>query len=152
MTRQSSDEASDTWYIDCCALKHICNNRELFSDIRSKNYEFITAGGEIIHSQEVSTVHLLLQSGKTTMTLLNVAYAPKCDSNLISLGQLRESGILYHDHPNSMVLKQGGSTLGVASRYKNLFVLETGSKAKAMLVKRRGRPTYLLSKNPQIRL
>lgn len=86
------------------------------------------------------------------MTLLNVAYAPKCDSNLISLGQLRKSGILYHDHPDSMVLKQGGSTLGIANRHKNLFIHETDSKAKAMLMKRRGRPTYLLSKNPQIRL
>ena len=152
MTRHSSDKVNDTWYLDSCASRHICNNRVLFSDIRSKNYKFITAGGEIIHSQEVGTVHLTLQSGKTTMTLLNVAYAPKCDSNLISLGQLRKSGISYHDHPDSMALKQGGSTLGVANRHKNLFVLETGSKAKAMLVKGRGRPTYLLSKNPQIRL
>ena len=152
MTRLSSEETTDRWYLDSCASRHICNNRELFSDIRSKNYEFVTAGGDIIRSKEVGTVHLPLQSGKTTMTLLNVAYAPKCDSNLISLGQLRDSGISYHDHPNSMVLKQGGSILGIANRHKNLFVLETGSKAKAMLVRGRGRLTYLLNSNLQIRL
>ena len=51
-----------------------------------------------------------------------------------------------------MVLKQGGSILGIANRHKNLFVLETGSKAKAMLVRERGRSTYLFNSNPQIRL
>ena len=86
------------------------------------------------------------------MILLNVAYTPKCDSNLILLGQLCESGISYHDHPDSIILKQGGSTIGVARRYKNLFILKTGLKHKAMLVQGRGRLTYLLSSNPQIRL
>lgn len=86
------------------------------------------------------------------MMLLNVVYAPKCNSNLILLEQLRESGISYHDHPNSVVLKQGESTLRLANKYKNLFVIKTGSKAKAMLVKGRGRSTYLFSKSPQIRL
>lgn len=125
-------------------MRHICNNRELFLDIWSKNYEFITAGDKIIHSQEVGTVYLLFQSGKTTITLLNIIYTPKCNSNLISLGQLRKSGILYHNHPNFMILKQKRSTLRVANKYKNLFILETGLKAKAMLVKERDRPTYLL--------
>lgn len=50
-----------------------------------------------------------------------------------------------------MVLKQRESTFKVANRYKNLFVLKTNSKIKAMLIKKRGKPTYLLSKNPQIR-
>lgn len=50
-----------------------------------------------------------------------------------------------------MVLKQGESTFGVANRHKNLFVIETSLKAKIMLIKRKGRSTYLLSKNPQMR-
>lgn len=51
-----------------------------------------------------------------------------------------------------MVRKQGKNTLRVANRYKNLFVFKTSSKAKAMLMKWRGKSTYLLSINPQIRL
>ena len=105
--------------------------------------------GEIIRSREVGTVQLFFQSGK--MTLLNVAYTPKCDSNLISLAQLHKSGISYHDHLDSMILKQGGSQIGLAVRHKNLFILETESE-KAMLVRGRGRPTYLLSPDPQTRL
>ena len=132
MTKHSSNKPNDIWYLDFCALRHIRNNWEQLSDLQSKNYEFITAGGEVIWSPEVGTVHFPLQSG--TMTLLNVAYTPKYDSNLILLGQLRKSGISYHDHPNSIILKQRGSTIGVARRYKNLFILKTGFRDKAMLV------------------
>ena len=52
-----------------------------------------------------------------------------------------------------MVLKQEGSIIGSATRKKNLFILDTQlSPGEATLVKGRGRPTYLLGKNPQIRL
>lgn len=119
-------------------------------DFQSKNHEFIIAGSNVIKSQKVGTVHLLLLS--EIMILLIVAYTPKCDSNLISLSQLHKSKILYHNYPNSMIFKQRGSTIGVARRYKNVFILETGIKDKAMIVQKRGQPTYLLSLNPQIRL
>lgn len=46
-----------------------------------------------------------------------------------------------------MVFKQGENIFRVANRHKNLFVLKTGLKAKVMLVRRKGRPTYLFSKN-----
>lgn len=92
MTQHPSNEPNNTWYLDFCVSKHICKNRELFLDLKPKNYVFITAGREVIWSQEVGTVHLSLQSGK--MTLLNVVYTPKYDSNLISLGQLQNQK--YH--------------------------------------------------------
>lgn len=117
----------------------------------TQNYKFITAKSEIIRSQEVDIVYFPLQTD-ITITLLNVAYTPKCDSNLISLDQLRESGILYYDHSNSMILKQRESILGVASRKKNLFVFETGCTKRAMLIQGRGQLIYYLSINPKIRL
>lgn len=102
-------------------------------DIWSKNYKFIIVGGKVIRSQEAGKVYLSLQNG-TTMTLLNVIYTSKCNSNLILLGQLQELGILYHNYPNSIILKQKGSTLRMAGRYKNLFIFGTSLKEKAMLV------------------
>ena len=102
--------------------------------------------------EQVETIVLPLGNG-SELTFSNVAYAPECNSNLISLGQLRETGILYHNYPEYIVLKQRGNVIGVATRKKNLFVLDTRSLSdKVMLVKGRGRPTYLLSKNPQIKL
>lgn len=101
------------------------------------------AGVKVIQSQEVGIVYFPLQN-KTTMTLLNVAYTPKSNSNLILLDQLPESGILYYDHFDSIILKQGESILEVASRYKNLFILKTGLRGKIMLVQGRS-PTYVLT-------
>ncbi len=66
------------------------------------------------------------------MTLLNIVYALKYDSNLISLGQLCESGISYYNHSDSIILKKEESTLGIANRYKNLFILETSLKVMLM--------------------
>ena len=54
-----------------------------------------------------------------------------------------------------MILKQKGSTIRVALRYKYLFVLDTNtdfSGNKIMLLQGRGQPTYSLSFNPQIQL
>lgn len=85
MTRHSSDEVNDTWYLDSGALRYICNNRELFLDIGSKNYKFIMIESKIIYSQKVSTIHLLFQSKKITIMLLNIIYGLKCNSNLILL-------------------------------------------------------------------
>ena len=141
-------ELIDACYLDSCASRHICKNRDLFLDLRPKNFEFIIAGGEIIQFRKVGTIHLSLQSGK--MTLLNVVYTPKCDFKLISLGHLRESEISYYDHPDSMIFKQGDSQIGLVVRHNNLFILESKSE-KAMLVQRRGRPTYLFSPDPQTR-
>ena len=74
-------ELIDAWYLDTCVSRYICKNRNWFSDLRPNNFEFIITGGELIWSREVRIVHFSLQSRK--MTLLNVAYTPKCDSNLI---------------------------------------------------------------------
>lgn len=86
------------------------------------------------------------------MTLLNVTYTLKCDSKLISLGQLRKLRISYHDYPDSMILKQKRSKIRLAVRYKNLFVFEIESGNKIMFVQKKSRFTYLLSSKPKIQL
>lgn len=86
MTRTDEGQ-SGVWYLDSCASRHICNSQEKFTDLHPKTYEFVTADGEIIRSEQVGTVILPLENG-SQLTLSNVAYAPECDSNLISLGQL----------------------------------------------------------------
>ena len=103
MTTYSSNEPNTTWYLDSYFLRHIYKNRELFLDLQLKNYKFIMARGEIIRFWEVRIVYFFLQNRK--MTLFNVANIPKCDSNLISLGQFRKSRISYHNHFNSIIFK-----------------------------------------------
>lgn len=74
----------------------------MFSELYPKNYELMIASGNIIKLEKVGTIQLLFENG-TEIMLSNVAFALRYNSNLISLNQLREAGILYHDHPNSMI-------------------------------------------------
>lgn len=102
--------------------------------------------------EQVKTVILAFKNG-LELILSNLAYALRCNSNLISLGQLCKTGISYHDYHKYMILKQRRSIIRLAINRKNLFALNTCTLlGRAMLYKRRGRPTYLLNKNPQIRL
>ena len=52
-----------------------------------------------------------------------------------------------------MLLKQKGNVISSTIKKKNFFVFDTQPlRSKAILIKERKKPTYLLSKNPQIRL
>ena len=38
MTRNTDEEGE--WYLDSCALRHICNNYEIFVDFCPKSYKY----------------------------------------------------------------------------------------------------------------
>ena len=152
MTRKIDEDQSEVWYLDSCASRHICNSKEKFAELWPKTYKFVTAGGIIIKSNQVRTIILFLIN-EIQLTLSNIIFAPECDSNLISLGQLQETGISYHDYSEQMLLRQAEKTIGLTTRKRNLFIRDIQIHSRKMiLVKDRGRPIYLLSKNPQIRL
>ena len=155
---QRTSRSSSSWFLDSCASRHLCNDRRLFTNTRAKSIDFITAAGQVIRTEEIGTVSIPLTDG-TTIELQNVALAPGCDSNLISLGQLRESGITYHDDPDSMTLMKSGSIIARAKRNHNLFTLDLAMPgqimsaiSRAMAITGRGRPTHLVSQNKRIRL
>lgn len=102
-------------------------------------------------SEEEGTVAIQMQN-KKTLQLENVAYAPTADSNLVSLGQLREAGITFYDMPDHMLLKRKDTTIGTAKRLRNLFVLDTAATGLAKALRGRGQPTHLQSENESIRL
>ena len=124
----------------------------------------MTAAGQVIRTEEIGTVSIPLADG-SKIELQNVALAPGCDSNLISLGQLRETGITFHDDPTAMTLMRNGKIIAQAKRDRNLFTLELAQPGramatikavsilpKAMAIQGRGRPTHLVSQNKRIRL
>ena len=137
------------WYLDFYTSKHICTNQDRFADLQPKTYEYLTAGGDIIQLDQVETVIFSLKNS-SKLIFPNVTYTPNFNSNLISLGQLQENSIAYYDYPESMILKQGRKQIGLATRRKNLFVLDTCQSVigKAILVKGIDRPIYHISKNP----
>lgn len=52
------------------------------------------------------------------MTILNAAYNPKCDSKLISFGQLKKTRISYHNLSKSMILKKVDNIIGIVQQRK----------------------------------
>lgn len=123
-------------YLDSYVLRHICNNKLFFLDLRLKSYEFVTAKGKIIRSNEIDIIYLSNRNG-VIITFINVAYTPKCNSNFILLGQLQESGITYYKHLNYMILKQRDNTIGLASRLKNFFILDTKTVKKMIIIQKK---------------
>lgn len=126
-----TSQPNSPWFLDSCASRHLCNNCRLFSSTRAKSIDFVTAAGQVIRTEEIGTVSIPLAGG-TTIELHNVALAPDCDSNLISLGQLRKCGITFHDNPTTMTLMRGGKIVAHAKRSHNLFTLDSAMPGQAM--------------------
>ena len=123
-----------SWFLDSYASRYLCNDCWLFSNIRAKSIDFVTAAGQVIRKEEISTVSIPL-SGGVTIELLNVALTPICDSNLISLDQLREIGITYHDNPTAMTLVRNEKIVAHAKRAQNLFILDFAASNQAISAK-----------------
>lgn len=124
----------EVWYLDSCASQYLTNNRDLFiKKLRPKCLDFIIAGGQTLCAKSIRTIAIPLDDG-SSIRLKGVAYAPKCDSNLISLGQLRNSNIIYVDNPNTMTLIQGDQAIAHTRRDQNLFILNLAIPNKVMQV------------------
>lgn len=98
-------------YLDSCAFKHICNKRDNFSKLCPKSSEFVTINKNIIRWEKVGIIQLVLLNG-SDITLLNIVFVLRCNSKLISLGQLKEARILYHNYPKKMILKKAENIIG----------------------------------------
>lgn len=125
-----------------------------FSSTCAKSIDFIIGVGQIIGTEEVGTLFIPL-SGGTIVKIHNVALAPDCDSNLILLGQLQESGITYHDNSTLMILMRNGKVIAKAKRKWNVFIPNLAipnqaMSAKVMAIRGKCHPTHLVSKNKQI--
>lgn len=154
MVKESRMQApKGTWYFDSYTSHHLTNNKDLFiDDLQLKYLDFTTAGGQILCAESIGTIAIPL-ADRSSIELHNVAYAPDCDSNLILLGQLRDSGIKYIDNNEAMTLVQSGRIIAQTRRDRNLFILDLlATPNQAMQVIGRGRPTHLISKNKKVRV
>ena len=153
MVKESKMQAPrDIWYLNLCASRHLTNNKDLFiEELRPKCLDFTTAGSQILRAESIRTIIISL-ADRSSLKLRNVAYAPDCDSNLISLGQLCDSNIVYVNNAEAMTLMQSGQPIAHARRDQNLFILDLAIPNKAMQVTECGRPTHLVSKNKKVRV
>ena len=91
----------------------------------------MTAEEQVIQTKEIGNVSIPLADG-STIELHNMALAPGCDLNLISLGQLRKSRITYHDNSAAMTLMEDGKVIAHARRNQNFFTLKLAQPGRAM--------------------
>ncbi len=158
-----------TWYLDSYTSRYLTNDRNLFvGKIQPKTWDFTTAGGQVIWSEEVGTVRIALVE-EASIQLDGVALVPECESNLISLRQLRDNRITSHDKDSSMLLMQDGVPIAEARRDLNLFVLDFVTPGKVMqtnvaivanvainkhaiMTIRQKRPKHLVSRSKKVRI
>lgn len=72
------------------------------------------AAGQIIWTEKIRIVSILLSSKR--MKPNNIALAPGCDSNLILIGQLRESKITSYNILDAMILMKDGKVIAHAKK------------------------------------
>ena len=124
-------KANSTWFLDSYAFRHLCNDQSLFINTKTKNIDFVIAAGQVIWTEKIGIISIPLADG-STIELHNVALAPGCNSNLIFLGQLQESGITYHDNLVAMTLMKDGKVIAHARKNRNLFTLKLAQPERAM--------------------
>lgn len=159
---------NNTSFPDSCTSRHMCNDWTLFSDLKAKSIDFVTAVGQVIWIEKIGTVTIPLANGN--IELHNDVLARGCDSNLIWPSQLQETEITYHDNPTTMTLMQYRKVIDYTKRTWNLFPLDLAhlgramavtikpkamaiaGQARAIAITGQGRPTHLVSQNKRIRL
>lgn len=73
----------------------------------------MTVDEDTLRLEKIDIIKLTLLNG-LDMTLSNIAFAQRYDSNLIFFRQLREANILYYNQLESMILKRAGIIMDLA--------------------------------------
>lgn len=73
------------------------------------------AAGSVIWAKEIGIVSILLINGNK-IKVQNVALVLGCDSNLIFLGQLQKTGIIFYNDLTAMTLIRNGKVIIQAKR------------------------------------
>ncbi|KAF2284885.1 hypothetical protein GH714_031901 [Hevea brasiliensis] len=131
------------WYLDTGATNHMTGDKHCFVEIDDSICGKVKFGdGSVIDIQGFGSVMFQCKNGEH-LTLTNVYYIPKLKSNIISLGQIDESGgriliecgaLRVYDNSNRLIIKlEDRSLKGVLLGY------EEGSKAYRVFDPRKGK-------------
>ncbi len=101
--------------------------------MRATSINFVTAVGQIIQTKEIGIVLISFARGDH-IKLYNITLVPRCNSNLISVGQLCKSGITYYNNSITMILISNGKVIIQIKKDRNLFTFDFIQLGKAMTV------------------
>ena len=122
--------SSGAWIIDSGATCHMCNDKELFVDVRHLNTpQQVTLGdGSLLEGPAEGTVKLdmILPGGSTQKCKLkDVLYVPKLSYSLLSVSKASEAGkTTKFDKSGCNILNQEKKIIAVATKHGNLYYLE----------------------------
>lgn len=109
-------------------------------------YKFVITCENIIKSKQVGIIIFPLKNS-SELIFFNIIYILKHDTNLISLGQLWQIGILYYKYSKYIVSKQMEKIIELAIKRKNLFIFNIQILGKIILVREKGMLIYLFNIN-----
>ena len=126
----SLPQKSGKWIIDSGATCHICNNRDLFTEIHAlKTPVTVKLGdGHLMTATAVGIVSLSIKYGRTNhkCNLHDVLYVPNFAYNILSVSKAAEKGISMKFCESSCVIrKPNHKTLAVAPHIGGLYELDT---------------------------
>lgn len=124
------------WIVDSGATCHMCNDKELFSEINGLGtLQEVTLGdGHILQAtaEGAVTLETLLPDGNTKKcTLENVLFVPKLSYSLLSVSKASEAGkITKFDNSGCEIINKDGKVIAFATRVGNLYCLEVCRKSQ----------------------
>ena len=132
--------SSGTWIVDSGATCHMCNDKNLFTDMRDLDTpQQVTLGdGSPLEGPAEGTVKLdmILPDGSTqNCKLKNVLYVPKLSYNLLSVSKASEARkTTKFDKCGCKILNQQKKVIAVATKHGNLFYPEHCRKGQSVNV------------------
>lgn len=75
----------------------------------------MTITGQVIRANEIGTISIPASDG-SIIELQNIALAPECDSNLIFLGPLKETGISFYNNLIAITLMRDEKVIAYVRR------------------------------------
>ena len=132
--------SSGTWIVDSGATCHMCNDKNLFTDMRDLDTpQQVTLGdGSPLEGPAEGTVKLdmILPDGSTqNCKLKNVLYVPKLSYNLLSVSKASEARkTTKFGKCGYKILNQQKKIIAVSTKHGNLFYPEHCRKGQSVNV------------------
>lgn len=90
-------KSQDDWLVDSGCSAHMCNNKDLFSELMDCNNVISIANDEKLECLGKGTIRI--NAGNVVRNITNVLYVPKLSHNLLSVSCLTQKGfiVLFND-------------------------------------------------------
>ena len=118
------------WCGDSAATKHMCKDRELFTEYHPFNPPVLVTGAAQgmqarVYGQGTVTLPYQTPTGEiNTLTLSNVLHIPQLHDNLMSLTRLDTTGHHMHLGHGRCIITKSGRAYGLGKLHQGFYILE----------------------------